>query len=1512
MSESGGAKKTGAGALGSLTKEELVGRCKSLLQLAQKAKKAKDDAQKQNEVLQEESEKQKKVLIEQISVLESKNEDNEDVLKAKKRQLDRLTEENESILEQMDTYCSQLKVVTKEKAEVEKKCKTFKEALAKSEKQAGKAMELEANMICLKESEKQMSNKLKMLEQTMAVEKKLGSDKNSQLTALSKRLEKAEADAIVKQGKLEILSDENELKTDGNSQLLSLQSEINNLNSKFEECKTEKHRVEDNLQECQSMLQEKGKFLELSSENLKEIHETSRQQLSDIDTLRDEVMDLEDQNKNFVIDHEKFKGNINSMEKQLEQKESDLKQIEIVKSELERGNLEYEQKNSGLIEELNQFNQEMKKRGERIEKLEKANSDQLMKMRNLEKLQIDNNSMGEHVDEIRLELEEKTNLLKSQEMENKDLVSQIVEYKSKNSSLESKETKLKNELDEYISEKEILTQNVSELNIEMVKLKETLLDEEKLFAKNMEEVEKNIQEKREQVECIQKEKVNLTEKVSILEGFEMKFDEASSMLGDAKSRGETLENEKNNLLDQVSSMTDEVEHRSKEIQTMKSKLTDLESQLKKSAESQELQETEIDQLKELNNSMTKLVDSKKKSKEDEDGIAANQILEIKLKETVNINLKLSGELEEIKFNLEEKLSQNLKLSGDFEALKFKLEETNDQNEKANNELKSLKEDKMKTKEENTDLIEKLNVINKSMDLANRKIEELDISNKELQNKIETVEPKYEASLNEFKEMKQQVEIYEQDFEQLNVQNASAKKDNEILSSTVATLKSQLEASKCDIAKMTKSLEETKEESSRSKSLNSTLPDNDDSRSEAMSTSTVSRAEEYNRMRDVEDSFEDRYSKLKLIAIKLKKKAGDQEKKIKELEARNARSVKTDDGDSPGFKDKMASLTKNFNNLQSQYDAAVDKLENVEKEAKTLRKDLEASLTECVASKQKSEESIQQELSAKTELTKMEEKAREAEGKVHSLEITIDEERKERKLLETNAKKNDELASQLRDKMGENFLIEETVQSLKLQIVQLEETLSREQDRADHAHKTLTSTRGQLTQAETDLARQKIETDELNKKYEDSVRATELLQEQFGDVIKSSEKEQGLEKSKVFQLERQVSALESNLVAKTQNLDSKEKDLNKVSKEFDNYKLRAQSVLKQSKDKASEEESSKKQEDLFAMEKLNDALNDKLKSLSLEIRTISIERNGLQDEHDRMMERQSLLLQELATKEKNWREKSDQQDVKIRQVEEDKTGNLERVQKTMENLKQIHLQEMEMMKNANQIEISKLKQQIDAKENEVIRLDIVLQKEQEARRHAEENVGRTGGAVGGFDNRLDICQIEREACEGQEKEHSSGPSPSSSMTSPLPLEQLLAQNDPPDTVSEGLRSNSGSRVGGADRQVSHLAALLSESEAQNSRLEKLTEVLKEEIRIYQRSEERHKQIENLEYVKNVILKFLTLTGAQERARLIPVLKTILKLKKEEVDKVMELVKAEEEAKGGGEGWGSYLHLWSAAP
>ena len=99
--------------------------------------------------------------------------------------------------------------------------------------------------------------------------------------------------------------------------------------------------------------------------------------------------------------------------------------------------------------------------------------------------------------------------------------------------------------------------------------------------------------------------------------------------------------------------------------------------------------------------------------------------------------------------------------------------------------------------------------------------------------------------------------------------------------------------------------------------------------------------------------------------------------------------------------------------------------------------------------------------------------------------------------------------------------------------------------------------------------------------------------------------------------------------------------------------RAQSVLKQSKEKVNEEETNKKKEDFVALEKINDALNEKLKSLSIELRTLTVERNGIQDEHDRLMSRHSQLIQEAAGKEKAWRERMEQREVTIKRGEEQK-------------------------------------------------------------------------------------------------------------------------------------------------------------------------------------------------------------------------------------------------------------------
>jgi hypothetical protein len=87
-------------------------------------------------------------------------------------------------------------------------------------------------------------------------------------------------------------------------------------------------------------------------------------------------------------------------------------------------------------------------------------------------------------------------------------------------------------------------------------------------------------------------------------------------------------------------------------------------------------------------------------------------------------------------------------------------------------------------------------------------------------------------------------------------------------------------------------------------------------------------------------------------------------------------------------------------------------------------------------------------------------------------------------------------------------------------------------------------------------------------------------------------------------------------------------------------------------------------------------------------------------------------------------------------------------------------------------------------------------------------------------------------------------------------------------------------------------------------------LKEEIRRHERNQQRS-EAANLEYLKNVILKFLQ--SVEEQEQLIPVLGMLLQFSPEEMEKVKQH-RASQAAKmpsapSAFEGLTSYLQMWS---
>ncbi|KAK0404633.1 hypothetical protein QR680_017548 [Steinernema hermaphroditum] len=153
----------------------------------------------------------------------------------------------------------------------------------------------------------------------------------------------------------------------------------------------------------------------------------------------------------------------------------------------------------------------------------------------------------------------------------------------------------------------------------------------------------------------------------------------------------------------------------------------------------------------------------------------------------------------------------------------------------------------------------------------------------------------------------------------------------------------------------------------------------------------------------------------------------------------------------------------------------------------------------------------------------------------------------------------------------------------------------------------------------------------------------------------------------------------------------------------------------------------------------------------------------------------------------------------------------------------------------------------------------------------------------------------------------------------PLEDVIfgEESEPTYVVPRLTSSQSSSftHVVDADQlqtQLSHTAELLKETEENNALLAEQIKVLKEEVRRLERNADRAEHVANTEYLKNVIMKFLSPEKVNdERPQLIPVLTTMLRLNETEVEALEKSSRSDEtEAQDASSSLlGGYLHRWT---
>uniref|UniRef100_T1J702 GRIP domain-containing protein n=1 Tax=Strigamia maritima TaxID=126957 RepID=T1J702_STRMM len=380
--------------------------------------------------------------------------------------------------------------------------------------------------------------------------------------------------------------------------------------------------------------------------------------------------------------------------------------------------------------------------------------------------------------------------------------------------------------------------------------------------------------------------------------------------------------------------------------------------------------------------------------------------------------------------------------------------------------------------------------------------------------------------------------------------------------------------------------------------------------------------------------------------------------------------------------------------------------------------------------------------------------------------------------------------------------------------------------------------------------------------------------------------------------RVVDALESRVSALQEDLEISRQEYKECKADFDNYKVRVHSVLKQQKEKSS----AVVQQEIDACEKeyLEKALSQlrlKLEEVNEQVTALKTEKGTLQDEYDRVVNRHERALDELQKNEKELNEK------------------LENMYTEEAVLKRKHGEALQQLRFQNEVIVETYKEQIRTLREEKDRMVSDLQvklvsAESEVTRSHQKVLNRDENEV------FDIASTERQEGEGSENTEHGASTPVQytydNLATEFSLEQLLnaktsvvstnGSHDEFESVEQRLLSSS--------KKIDHLTELLNESEATNLRLSEQTKVLKEEIRRLERNQEREKHAANMEYLKNIVLKFLTLSGGDERERLVPVLTMMLKLSPEERNGLTVIAKGDNlETDGDNAGWSNYLPRWS---
>uniref|UniRef100_A0A3Q1ME69 GRIP and coiled-coil domain containing 2 n=1 Tax=Bos taurus TaxID=9913 RepID=A0A3Q1ME69_BOVIN len=678
--------------------------------------------------------------------------------------------------------------------------------------------------------------------------------------------------------------------------------------------------------------------------------------------------------------------------------------------------------------------------------------------------------------------------------------------------------------------------------------------------------------------------------------------------------------------------------------------------------------------------------------------------------------------------------------------------------------------------------------------------------------------------------------------------------------------------------------------------------------------------------------EEKINKLKLVAVKAKKELDSSRKEAQTLQE-ELQSVRSErDQLSTSMRDLIQGA-ENYKceKLTSDNEDFLARIETLQSNACLLEAQiLEVHKAKAMADKELEAEKLQKEQKIKehaSSVNELEELQLQLQKEKKQLQKTMQELELVRKDAQQTTLMNMEIADyerlmrELNQKLSnKNSKIEDLEQEIKIQ-KQKQETLQEEmtslqavlqqyEEKNTKIKQLLVKTKKELAdlrQAETDHLMLQAS---LKGELEASQQQVEVYKIQLAEVTAEKHKAHEHLKASADQHQRTLGAYQQRVSALQEECREARAEQAAVTSEFESYKVRVHNVLKQQKNKSvSQTEAEGAKQEREHLEMLIDQLKLKLQDTQNSLQISTSELQALQCEHCALLERHNRVLQEAVGKEAELREKLCSVQSENSALKAEHAQIVDQLTAQHEALRAGFREQVRQLQEEHRRTVETLQQQLCRLEAQLLepRSEPATRSPASSQQPLRSLRERRSADL----PFLDVQVTAREEGEGMETTDLEHGSPAS--TPAQSLEQLLsspeARLEPPAWHNEFTKEELVQKLNSTTKSADHLNGLLRETEATNAILMEQIKLLKSEVRRLERNQEREKSAANLEYLKNVLLQFILLKPGSERARLLPVVDTMLQLSPEEKTRLAAAAQGEEESGSRSSGWASYLHSWS---